>query len=253
MPCVQYIYTRPIKVCARNLSGCVNQCDKKSPLTKCPWSFTLLLQNVAQNQSNKGNRWLFSVACLLQDVARRSVVKKVVDLQEEGGNTGETSKTRETSDLGGGARDGGDLGLLGGLGLLRGGGERDGGLGNTRNVGDGGVLVGRAVVADDSAGGDHGLGDGARAVGDGQSGGLGDRVGLGTLGDLGGLRAVGDVDVNDLGDDGAVVVSTSHGASGGGGDDSSDGVLHLVGVGRITRKLGISWFGWLFVLTKVLD
>lgn len=37
------------------------------------------------------------------------------------------------------------------------------------------------------------LGDGARAVGDGQGGGLGDGVGHAVVGDLGGLRAVGGV------------------------------------------------------------
>lgn len=222
------VYTLQIKsMCSQN-NPRVNQCDKNHPTSLR--SFTLSLQNVAQNSSNKGKSLVCKVVDLspayyIQDVARRSVVKRVVDLQEESGNTGKTSEASETSDLGGSARDGGDHG---GLGLLRGGRGGAGGLGNTRNLGNGGVLVGRAVVADDSAGGDHRLGDGARAVGDGEGGRGGHGVGLGAVGDLGGLRAVGDVDVNNLGDDGAVV--GSHGASGGSSDDSSDGVLHLVGI-----------------------
>lgn len=160
-------------------------------------------------------------------MARRSVVKKVVDLQEESGNTSETGEARETSDLGGSARDGG---LTGVLGLLGGRGLGAGGVGGTGNNRDGGVLL-RAVVADSNSGGDHGPGDGARAVGDGERGGRSHRVGLVTVGDLGGLRAVGDEDVNNLGDNGSVV-SVSHGASGGGGNDSGDGVLHLGGIRR---------------------
>jgi hypothetical protein len=73
-------------------------------------------------------------------VARRSVVKRVVDLQEESGNTSKTGKARETSDLGGSARDGG---LAGDIGLLGGRRHGAGGVGNTRNLRDGGVLVGR--------------------------------------------------------------------------------------------------------------
>jgi hypothetical protein len=45
-------------------------------------------------------------------------------------------------------------------------------------------LTSRAVVADNSGGGDDGLGDGARAVSDGQGGGLSDGVGLVAVDDL---------------------------------------------------------------------
>lgn len=164
----------------------------------------------------------------------------MVDLQEEGGQTGETGNTREASDLGGTGGGNGRRGL-GGL-LTRGRNGGASGLGNTR---DGAVGVGRrrrdsgglsglrAVVADDGGGGDHGLGDGARAVGDGQSGGLSDRVGLVTVGDLGGSRAVGDVGLDDLSDDGNVLVS--HGASGGKGE--SESVLHLDGIRCLVGRL----------------
>lgn len=176
----------------------------------------------------------------------------MVDLQEEGGETGETGNTREASDLGGAGGGNGRRGL-GGL-LTRGRNGGASGLGNTR---DGAVGVGRrrrngggllgAVVADDGGGGDHGLGDGARAVGDGQSGGLSDRVGLVTVGDLGGLGAVGHVGLDDLGDDGDVLVS--HGASG--GNSESESVLHLDGIRVFSRKTGIRYERW--CLTKVLD
>lgn len=68
-------------------------------------------------------------------------------------------------------------------------------------MGDG---VERNVRSRSAAGGDGGsrvggLGDGARAVGDGQGGGLSDGVGLAAVGDLGGLRAVGGQGSDDLG------------------------------------------------------
>jgi hypothetical protein len=56
----------------------------------------------------------------------------------------------------------------------------------------------RAVVADNSGGGEDGLGDGARAVSDGQGGGLSDGVGLVAVDDLSGTGAVGGVSSNDL-------------------------------------------------------
>jgi len=48
------------------------------------------------------------------------------------------------------------------------------------------------------------LGDGARAVSDGQGGGLSDGVSVGTNGELGGRGAVGGVDIDNLGGDGDV-------------------------------------------------
>lgn len=83
------------------------------------------------------------------------------------------------------------------------------------------------VVADNSGGGHDGLGDGARAVSDGQGGGLSDGVGLAAVGDLGRARAVGGVDIDNLGGDGDVGVGS--GASGG-GNDSSDRELHFDGI-----------------------
>ena len=85
------------------------------------------------------------------------------------------------------------------------------------------------VLADNGGGGDHGLGDGARAVGDGDLGGRGDGVGLVTVDDLGGLRAVGNVAGDDLGGDSAVV-AVGESAGGGSQESSSDGVLHLDGI-----------------------
>jgi hypothetical protein len=114
-------------------------------------------------------------------------------------------------------------------------------------------------VADDRAGGDDGLGDGARAVGDGDGGGLevihvsttvpyplndslslvvpsfseaylSNSDGAGAVGDGGGGRAVGDVGLDNLSDDGHVA-RVSHSASGG-GEDSSSGELHFDGIKR---------------------
>jgi hypothetical protein len=60
------------------------------------------------------------------------------------------------------------------------------------------LLTSGAVVADNSGGGEDGLGDGARAVSDGQGGGLSDGVGLVAVDDLSGTGAVGGVSSNDL-------------------------------------------------------
>jgi hypothetical protein len=60
------------------------------------------------------------------------------------------------------------------------------------------LLASGAVVADNSGGHDDGLGDGARAVSDGQGGGLSDGVGLVAVDDLSGTGAVGGVSSNDL-------------------------------------------------------
>lgn len=85
-------------------------------------------------------------------------------------------------------------------------------------------------MASDLGGGEDGLGDGARAVGDGQGGLLGDGVGLGAVDDLGGTRAV----VLDLvGGDGGVghVTVVSGGSDADGGDGKGgDGELHLDGI-----------------------
>ena len=84
-------------------------------------------------------------------------------------------------------------------------------------------------------GGIDGTGDGARAVLNGQGGGLGDRVGLASQGELGSVRAVGGVGVNDLGGDGDVLGPGGVDTSNSGEDDSSS-ELHFVGWGGL--KLG---------------
>jgi len=88
-------------------------------------------------------------------------------------------------------------------------------------------------VADDGGGGGDRLGDGARAVSDGQGGGLSDGVGLGAVGDLSRTRAVGGVDIDNLGDDGSVLVGAD-GSSG--GNNGGDGELHFVGIRFETRR-----------------
>ena len=73
-------------------------------------------------------------------------------------------------------------------------------------------------------------------------------VGVGAVGDGGGLRAVGDVGLNDLSDDGNVV---GHGASGD-GENSGSSELHFVGgikgFGRLTSRLSC-----VLLVTKVID
>ena len=93
-------------------------------------------------------------------------------------------------------------------------------------------------MADNRAGGDDRLGDGARAVSDGESGGLSDGPGLGAVGDLSRTRAVGGVDVNDLGGDSDVAVGS--GASGG-GKDSGDSELHCGGIKLKLEELRIRY------------
>lgn len=180
----------------------------------------------------------------------------LVDLQEESSETSETGNTGEAGNLGGTSggrvlRGGGGLGLLrslGGLRLLRGlrdlrlttGGRSVGGVrrsgsavgGRRRSVG------GAVVLAVDLRGGDDGLGDGARAVGDGEGGGLSHGVGLVAVSDLGGLRAVGDVGLDDLGDngDGLVLVAVGQSTGGRSQDSGSDGVLHLVGIKGVVNS-----------------
>lgn len=151
----------------------------------------------------------------------------MVDLQDESGKTDDTGKAGagEDGSLGGRALRRGDL-----RGLLSR--RRRRGRLDLRGLGGLGVLLlrrgGDTGVAHNLGGGLDGLGDGARAVGDGDGAGLGDGVGLVTVGDLGGLRAVGGVLVNDLGDD-SDVASVAGGGASGSGEDSSDSELHLDG------------------------
>lgn len=84
-----------------------------------------------------------------------------------------------------------------------------------------------AVVADNRRDNSDRAGDGAGALGDGQSSGRSDGVGLGAVGDLGSLGAVGGVDINDLGGDGNVGVGRG---TNGDGDERGDGELHFVGI-----------------------
>jgi hypothetical protein len=80
-------------------------------------------------------------------------------------------------------------------------------------------------VADDNWGHGDWLGDGARAVGDGEGGGLSDGVGLVVVGQGGGSRAVGGVSSDDLGNVGDVAVGSDGGHEGSG--DGGGGELHL--------------------------
>jgi hypothetical protein len=86
-------------------------------------------------------------------------------------------------------------------------------------------LTSRAVVADNSGGGDDGLGDGARAVSDGQGGGLSDGVGLVAVNDLSGTGAVGGVSSNDLGGVGNVLGVGGNASS----ESESSSELHFDG------------------------
>lgn len=153
----------------------------------------------------------------------------------------ESSKTDDGSETGTG--ESGDLAGTGGgdLGRSTSGGGSTGasrrarlaGLAGRVNGDNGGVVAvvwgrSRAVVADDSGGGDDGLGDGARAVSDGEGGGLSDSVGLVTVDDLSGTGAVGGVGSDDLGGVGDVLGVGSDASS----ESESSSELHFVG-----------WFG----------
>jgi hypothetical protein len=84
------------------------------------------------------------------------------------------------------------------------------------------------------------LGDGARAVGDGQSSSLSDRVGVASLSEGGGARAVGSVGSDDLG--GGVVGAVAIGVGRhdrGGESNNSNGETHFDGFGWIFRVLKI--------------
>ena len=108
----------------------------------------------------------------------------------------------------------------------------DTGMGG-RAVSSAGVS-GRAIS---SAGGGCLVADGARAVGDGQGGGLGDSVGLAADGELSSIWADGGVVLDDLGDVGGLVdglrgrdgVVVGDGVGRGGGRKGNDGgnVLHF--------------------------
>jgi hypothetical protein len=90
-----------------------------------------------------------------------------------------------------------------------------------------------AVVANDSGGGDDGLGDGARAVSDGEGGGLGDSVGLVAVDDLSRTGAVGSVGSDDLGGVGNVLGVGSDASS----ESESSSELHFVGLFGVGIKL----------------
>lgn len=81
-------------------------------------------------------------------------------------------------------------------------------------------------MANDSGGGDDGLGDGARAVSDGEGGGLSDSVGLVAVDDLSRTGAVGGVGSDDLGGVGNVLGVGSDASS----ESESSSELHFVGL-----------------------
>jgi hypothetical protein len=87
------------------------------------------------------------------------------------------------------------------------------------------LLTSGAVVADNRGGHDDGLGDGARAVSDGQGGGLSDGVGLVAVDDLSGTGAVGGVSSNDLSGVGNVLGVGSNAGS----ESDSSSELHFDG------------------------
>lgn len=157
-----------------------------------------------------------------------------VDLQESSKtDDGSKTGTGESGDLAG--TGGGDLGRStsggGSTGTSRR--TRLAGLTGRVNGDHGGVVAvvggrSRAVVADDSGGGDDGLGDSARAVSDGEGGGLGDSVGLVAVDDLSGTGAVGGVGSDDLGGVADVLGVGSDASS----ESESSSELHFVG-----------WFG----------
>lgn len=89
------------------------------------------------------------------------------------------------------------------------------------------------VVANDSGGGDDGLGDGARAVSDGEGGGLSDSVGLVAVDDLSRTGAVGGVGSDDLGGVGNVLGVGSDASS----ESESSSELHFVGLFGVGIKL----------------
>jgi hypothetical protein len=164
---------------------------------------------------------------------RGVISERLVALQDESGETDDTGEasTREGSGL---ASTGSGDGLRG----TTSGGSHATGRG--RDLDDGGLLNGDlrdlrllgllgAVVADLVGLLNNGLGDGARAVGDGDGTGLLDGDGLVAVDDLRGERAVGDVLVDDLGDDGDVLAVGVR-ASGGGSEDSGDSELHVDGI-----------------------
>lgn len=141
------------------------------------------------------------------------------DLQESSKtDDGSETGTGESGDLAGtGGRDlrrrasgrggTGTDGVLTTVGRLAGRVDGDHGrvVAHTGVVGLARLLASGAVVADNSGGHDDGLGDGARAVSDGQGGGLSDGVSLVAVNDLSGTRAVGGVSGNDLGGVGNVL------------------------------------------------
>jgi len=162
--------------------------------------------------------------------------EKVKHLQQEGGEAEEASKAS--------ARGG--HGLVGTTGDGRWGGGADGAAASASwvdrgdGVGgpcDGGVGIGRGGGWGSAGGAGHGAGgvdwlaDGARAVGDGQRGSLGDGVGLAVVGKLGGLWAVGGVRGDDLGGVAHVAVAIAIGGRGGGsqGEDGNSLELHIDG------------------------
>lgn len=168
-----------------------------------------------------------------------------VDLQESSKtDDGSETGTGESGDLAG--TSGGDLGRSTSGGGSTGTSRRArlaalttvAGLTGRVNGDQGGVVAvvggrSRAVVADDSGGGDDGLGDSARAVSDGEGGGLGDSVGLVAVDDLSGTGAVGGVGSDDLGGVGNVLGVGSDASS----ESESSSELHFVGLFGVGIKV----------------
>jgi len=149
---------------------------------------------------------------------------KKTHLQKVGGNTDETGES--TSGEGGAASTGVDWWWDGAGGVLwwDDDWDLDGGVGVDRSR----AVSWAASGADGLSNGGVGLGASARAVGDGQSGGLGDGVSLVVLNNGGWQRAVGGVGSDDLnGGEGGSLVATRKSGSGEGSGSEDSGELHF--------------------------
>lgn len=91
----------------------------------------------------------------------------------------------------------------------------------------GAVGIATAGVADNRRSRHDGLDNGAGAVRDDKRGGLGDGIGLGSVCELGGARAVGGVDVDNLGDNRGVARIAGRDADSCGEREGDGGELHL--------------------------
>jgi len=157
--------------------------------------------------------------------------EKVARLQKVGSKAEETSQAgarhgNGIAGTGDGAWGWGAGGVSGDADGANGGGGRDDRCGGVVEHWGGG-WGSRAGAADHGAGDIDWLADGARAVGDGQGGGLGDSVGLAVVAELSGHWAHGGQSRNHLGGVGNIASRIGGGDSGGEGQDGGDLELHV--------------------------